>query len=151
MANVFEAHDTTLNPFLFATIGEEANGSSLTILSLLARLGKDPWDEAAAWSRVPKEAAVRALADSISQMPPNRHVLEDVDRTASRLVAMLPGTAEPKGAIAMPASIASMPRATLVAFVYVSLFLALNLWFAAAPKPAVTAGSTVHVVAAATK
>ena len=42
------------------------NGTGLTILSLLARLGKDPRDEAAAWSRQPKDAAIAALTDSIS-------------------------------------------------------------------------------------
>ena len=35
------------NDFLFAVIGEEENGQRLTVLSALARLGPNPWEEAA--------------------------------------------------------------------------------------------------------
>ena len=40
MANIFALRDLSLNAFLFSDVGVEANGTSLTILSLLARLGK---------------------------------------------------------------------------------------------------------------
>jgi hypothetical protein len=39
--------NSDLNPFLYADVGTELNGSTLTMLSVLARLGKDPWVEAA--------------------------------------------------------------------------------------------------------
>ena len=35
------------NDFLFATVCEEANGMQLSVLSALARLNLDPWEEAA--------------------------------------------------------------------------------------------------------
>ena len=35
------------NEFLFAFVGEEKSGADLTVLSALARLGLDPWNEAA--------------------------------------------------------------------------------------------------------
>lgn len=71
MANISALRDSSLNAFLFSDVGMEPNGNGLTILSLLARLGKDPWEEAAAWARKPKDAAICLLTDSISQMPPN--------------------------------------------------------------------------------
>ena len=37
-----------LNQFLFADIGTEANGTTLSVLSVFARRGADPWTEAAA-------------------------------------------------------------------------------------------------------
>ena len=35
------------DPFLFAPIGAEPNGMPLSVLSALARIGADPWQEAA--------------------------------------------------------------------------------------------------------
>jgi hypothetical protein len=35
------------NDFLFAPIGEQANGMQLSVLSALARMNVDPWEEAA--------------------------------------------------------------------------------------------------------
>ena len=49
------------NEFLFASIGQEKSGQSLTVLSALARLGLDPWEEAARLSEMTKEAAASAL------------------------------------------------------------------------------------------
>ncbi len=60
-SDVFALKNSSLNAFLLADIGEEINGSRLTILSALARLGKDPWDEAARWDREPKARAIDAL------------------------------------------------------------------------------------------
>lgn len=41
------------NEFLFAVVGEERGGQQLTVLSALARLGLDPWGEAARLSKLP--------------------------------------------------------------------------------------------------
>ena len=95
MANIYALRNSSLNAFLFSDVGVEANGTSLTILSLLARLGKDPWAEAAAWARKPKDAAIRVLTDSISQMPPNQQAFDDAFLTASRLVDLLPAGINP--------------------------------------------------------
>ena len=45
--DAFALKNSGLNEFLFAEVGIELNGSPLTILSILARLGQDPWVEAA--------------------------------------------------------------------------------------------------------
>ncbi len=152
MANIFALRDSGLNAFLFSDVGTEPNGTELTILSLLARLGKDPWDEAAAWSRQPKDAAIKSLTDSIAQMPPNQQAFNDAPLTAARLVGLLPKLAASRGAAAMPASLAGIPKANLGIFVYVALFLVFNLWLAAiTPKPNAAIATAIHPVAASTK
>jgi hypothetical protein len=79
-----------LSKFLFAEVGTQANGLPLTILSVLARLGQDPWAEAAGWTRQPKSMIVDTLARSIAQMPLAPQALAEARQTASRLVLLLP-------------------------------------------------------------
>ena len=45
------------NDFLFASIGADATGTYITVVSALARLDLDPWAEAAKLSRMPKTLA----------------------------------------------------------------------------------------------
>ncbi len=88
-SDVFVLPKSNLNGFLFAAIGTEENGSSLTVLSTLARLGEDPWAKAASWASMSKDAAVDALAACIAQMPLSRTDLQNAPATAARLVALL--------------------------------------------------------------
>ncbi|MEO6779829.1 MAG: hypothetical protein ABI407_02235 [Bradyrhizobium sp.] len=149
MANIFALRDSSLNTFLFSDVGVEPNGTNLTILSLLARLGKDPWDEAAAWARQPKDTAIRLLADSISQMPPNHQAFDDAHLTASRLVDLLPAPEAPKVAADLWPALAAIPSGSLLALLYLSLFLVFNLWLAAAvPKPDAAVAPTLHAAVA---
>ena len=79
------------NDFLFASIGEEESGSQLTVLSALARLGLDPWTEAARLSDLPKEAATAALTATIARLPEGALKASDVRSIALLLVDRLPG------------------------------------------------------------
>jgi hypothetical protein len=101
-ADVFVFKNSGLNAFLFAEVGTELNGSPLTILSVLARLGQDPWDEAANWAKLPKAATIDRLAQSISQMPLTPQALGEARTTATRLIKLLPsqaaGPAQPAAA-----------------------------------------------------
>jgi hypothetical protein len=90
-ADVFALKNSGLEAFLLAEVGTEWNGSGLTVLSLLARLGKDPWAEAATWSKLPRALRIDRLADSIGQMPLRPEALRDARETAARLVQLLPG------------------------------------------------------------
>jgi hypothetical protein len=76
--------------FLFAAIGEERNGMTLSVLSGLSRLNLDPWEEAVRLSRLPRQGAVEALGHSIARLPRGKWQLSDVAEIASRLVALLP-------------------------------------------------------------
>jgi hypothetical protein len=93
-SDAFALKNSGLNEFLFAEVGTEANGSPLTILSVLACLGRDPWAEAAGWSKLPKASIVDCLADSISQMPLHPQALVEARVTAARLVLLLPTQAQ---------------------------------------------------------
>ncbi len=82
-----------LNAFLFAEIGTEPDGSRLTILSALARLGRDPWETAANWAKMSKAAAGEALSACIAQMPVAPEDVAAAPATAARLIALLAGRA----------------------------------------------------------
>jgi len=79
-----------LEAFLYAPIGEEGNGMTLSVLSGLSRLGVNPWDEAARLSLLPREGAITALDQRIVQLPRGAWQLSDTMGIAARLVALLP-------------------------------------------------------------
>jgi hypothetical protein len=47
--------------FLYAPIGEEENGMLLTVLSALARIGLDPWQEAGCLTRLQTDLATAKM------------------------------------------------------------------------------------------
>lgn len=83
------------NDFLFGSLGPEAAGMEVTILSALSRLGIDPWREAARLAALPREDAAASLADIILRLPDRTGPEADVPMIAARLVALLP-----RGAVA---------------------------------------------------
>jgi hypothetical protein len=93
-SNAFALKESGLNEFLFAEVGTELNGSPLTILSVLARLGQDPWAEAARWTKLPKSAIIDRLAQSIAQMPLAPQAIAEARSTAARLIVLLPSQAQ---------------------------------------------------------
>jgi hypothetical protein len=76
--------------FLSAPIGEGRNGTPLSVLSALARLDVDPWQEAASLARMPMDAAVTRLTALIAALPDAP--TKDVPATtiAASLVTLLP-------------------------------------------------------------
>ncbi len=91
--DAFALKNTGLNPFLCAEIGTEANGSSLTLLSVLARLGKDPWAEAARWAKLPTAALMQTLVELIGRTRPRGEGEPDAQNIAVRLINLLPDRA----------------------------------------------------------
>ena len=89
--DVFALSSTGLDTFLRSEVGTELNGSTLTVLSALARLGFDPWAEAASWARLPRVATIDRLAGLIAQMPLCPESLSEAHGTAARLTNLLPG------------------------------------------------------------
>ena len=82
-------------PFLYASVGEDKAGIELTVLSALARLGLDPWNEAARLANLPHAAAVQALAKSIALLPLGNWREADSPEIAARLVGRLPAAGTP--------------------------------------------------------
>jgi len=77
------------NDFLFAPIGEDSNGMLVSVLSGLARLDVDSWQEAEKLAQLPGEIATQRLASLIGpiQTPPT---------IATRLIALLPNRNDTK-------------------------------------------------------
>ena len=94
------------NEFLFAFVGEEKSGQQLTVLSALARLGLDPWGEAARLSKLPDEAATDALAAAIGALPGGDWTASEGQSIAIRLVNYLPKRNSPSARLPQDASIA---------------------------------------------
>ena len=60
---------TGFDDFLFAPIVEDRNDMPLSVLSALARLDIDPWQEADKLARLPGETATQRLASLIAALP----------------------------------------------------------------------------------
>ena len=76
--------------FLFAPIGEGRNGTLLTVLSALARLDLDPWQEAANFAGMPKQTAIQRLASMVAALPDEPSACREPSKSAARLIALLP-------------------------------------------------------------
>jgi hypothetical protein len=120
--------------FLFADIGADNNGTLLSVLSALARLDLDPWQEAARLNQLPGAAAIERLTSliaAVSDKPPS-----EPSKIATRLVALLPR----RTPIGIPSrktllAIGPIPRlqvAIYVIFLLIALVLAAE-WFVSSP------------------
>ena len=78
------------NDFLFAPIGEDRNGMLVSVLSGLARLDVDPWQEAADLAQLPGETATQRLASLIGALRDGDPSYLDPRTIAMRLIALLP-------------------------------------------------------------
>ena len=102
-----------LNQFLFADVGTEASGMTLSVMSVLARQGSDPWGEAGRLANLPKADATDSLARTIAGMPKSLWNLPDAIVIAARLIGLLP--ARPAPDMDRIARRRSMPRIAVMA------------------------------------
>ena len=109
--DAFALSHSGLNEFLYAPIGTEANGMTLSLISVFARLGDDPWREAGRLAELPKSEAIESLARIIAGMPTSLWPLPAATAIATSLIALLP-TQSWKSGIAQPslASVANVRR-----------------------------------------
>lgn len=75
--------------FLYATVGEY-NGMPLNVLSALARMDVDPWEEAAKLMRLPQDGAIKQLASLLGALRNAPVTNFDPGHVAVALVALLP-------------------------------------------------------------
>ena len=145
--NALALKNSDLNAFLYADVGTEQNGSVLTMLSVLARLGQDPWAEAARLTTLPKAAAIDGLAQSIRKMPLDTQALAETNATASRLLLLLPvQTQSPGQTIRAVVSASARPNWVPIAFVCASLLMCLAVSMTSAPVA--PAGATMPIAQA---
>jgi hypothetical protein len=76
--------------FLFAPLGEDENGLPLSVVSLLARIDLDPWQEAGDLAALPLEAAARRLACSLDTLMDPILRQANTETKVLRLLALLP-------------------------------------------------------------
>lgn len=79
-----------MDPFLFASVGEEIAGIPLSVLSALAQLDLDPRNEAARLSNLTREAAASQLGRLFARLPDRPWTSSEIRRIASTLVELLP-------------------------------------------------------------
>jgi hypothetical protein len=91
--------------FLFASIGDDSTGAPVSMLTALARLDVDAWEEAATLSRMPRESAAQRLAALLASLPNSPAATESAS-VATRLVALLHrrSAAPPRAAATLPPS-----------------------------------------------
>jgi hypothetical protein len=113
--------------FLLAPIGEDASGMPLTMLSALARLDVDPWEEAASLAGLPVEAATQRLVSLLAAVPDWRVPHGDAATIATLLVGLLHRSpaqkarspeAPPRGAAVAPSKDARLAIYYLVALIF---------------------------------
>jgi hypothetical protein len=80
---------SAFNDFLYADVGDDKNGMSLTVLSALARQNVDPWELAADLSRLPAESAHTKLIAMLEAVPGHSALADRAD-VAARLIPLLP-------------------------------------------------------------
>lgn len=78
------------DPFLYAFIGEDPNGKSLSVLSAFARSDVDPWKEAAHLARMSRESATIRFSEFIAALPNRPNANVPAGTIAGQLIALLP-------------------------------------------------------------
>jgi hypothetical protein len=92
------------NAFLFASIDEDSSEAPLSVVSALARLDLDPWEEAADLTALPRDTAAQRLVSLLTKLPGGQLSRSDPQTIATRLIALLPHAAGPDLASAQPAA-----------------------------------------------
>jgi len=122
---------TDFNDFLFAPVGDDSNGMHLTLLSVLARSGVDPWLEAADLAALSRESATQKLVSLLAGVPNGPPPGADTQTVASRLVALLHAApkskADPAGAAPSLRALPAPSRRVKIATYYLLALLALLL------------------------
>jgi hypothetical protein len=125
------------DPFLFALIGEDRYGQTLSVISALARSDLDPWQEAVKLSGMSRVAAGARLSRLIAALPGEPAPNRPLEAVVSDLIALLP-----RGRGLVPplppnvATIAARPDARLgLGFCAVVLLTAIGLFITTQTPP----------------
>jgi hypothetical protein len=111
-------------PFLQSNLWEEKNEMRLTMLSALARLDIDPWQEAAELAALPKVWAEERLAERLGRLPGAPAAYLEVDAFCGRSVNLLPQ--RPRPAVGAPVAPAQT-KARLLGLASVYVFIAASI------------------------
>jgi hypothetical protein len=115
------------NAFLYALVGEEKSGLQLTVLSALARLGLDPWEEAERLSTLSEEAATSSLTARLAGLPNGSWKAADSRSIAVHLVGYLPKRSSSQGG-SLEAPKSSPGVWSLLAWAALAATIAASFW-----------------------
>ena len=90
----FSSLSARYDEFLFAPVCDEANGMRLSVISALARMNVDPWDEAARLAAMPKAIAEKKLASILNLASGSSSKSPEAEVIAARLIRLLPKPGE---------------------------------------------------------
>lgn len=123
------ARENEFDQFLYAMIGEDQNGRSVTVISGLARLSLDPRHEALELAKLSRSKARARLAGHLLRLPDIPELAHQEDAIANRLIQLLPGPhfhtsrRNSSSGIKLPAvSLGSLVAVIVLAFVLAQLF-----------------------------
>ncbi|WP_296476313.1 hypothetical protein [Roseinatronobacter sp.] len=121
----FRQGGTPFDGFLYAVLGQDQAGNTISVLSALARLGRDPWDEAAelsALSSAGAQARLEVLLDRFPDVPAGNR---DPHATIPGLVALLPSAPAAKLSVenVLPQSMKLPGIGPIIAFAVLIFFL----------------------------
>jgi hypothetical protein len=128
---------TEFNAFLFASIEEGASDAPLSVVSALARLDLDPWQEAAELTQLPRDTAVQRLVGLLTKLPGGDPAHSDSNPIAQRLIALLPGPAGPTSGSSQPGEGSGAP-------VHADLSMAMALFLLMSVVAMAASGLTGH-------
>jgi hypothetical protein len=120
------------NDFLYAPIAHDGHGMPLSVLSALARLGVDPWQEPATLAGLPGEAAIQRLTALIAELPGGILAHPGPATNIAALIAYLPRRAG--SAIASPQGlfdVGARSRSLAIAYVLFMILIMGTQWIAA--------------------
>jgi len=108
--------------FLFALVCKEFNGAPLSVLSVLARMDLDPWDEAERLGAMQRASAKSALSSMLNRITDGSWSTHEVDGIAAQLVRLLTD-----GNVRNRRSVTAAPRAQPTRYWLILLTFALAL------------------------
>jgi|SRR5271165_956139 len=111
--------------FLFARIDEAGDAMPLSVLSMLARLDVDPWEEAAKLARLPRAAAAKRLVDFIAATP---GAPQNAKTISDRLLNLLPSSVSTGSLPGQEYTVRTLKRSPFILWpVVIAVILAISL------------------------
>ena len=95
-ADILHPHGSDVEEFLYAFVGEDRDGFMVTVLSTLARLGLDPWNEASELADLSEEAAGARLGVLLAGFRDVPALTVETEPITRKLIALLPDRAMPR-------------------------------------------------------
>ena len=131
----FSSLSASYDNFLFAPVCDDANGTRLSVISALARMDVDPWEEATRLAGMPKALAEKTLLSTLDLVSGRSWKSPEAAAIAAQLVRLLP---QPNEAAAISTTQSGSVPAQRQSYWWVWLGFALAISFMTPHHQAVT-------------